>query len=183
MFDYFDPYAQVTRELSSISKRDGRLEGHAEGSDYGRIESGSYYWGGYFGRTDGHILSLGAGGSALATLLHLINKPNKADRPDKFVAINRSADRLEHMRNMVAKYETDIEVNHIQSNDPACNDKVMARMPEYSIIINATGMGKDTPGSPITDNGLFPRSNSIAWSLTYRGELDFAPGVASNRFA
>ncbi|MBK8986614.1 MAG: hypothetical protein IPM39_11115 [Chloroflexi bacterium] len=30
MFDCFDPYAQVTRELSSISKRDGRLEGHAK---------------------------------------------------------------------------------------------------------------------------------------------------------
>lgn len=172
MFDYFDPYAQVTRELSSISKRDGRLEGHAKDPITAGLSLDHIIGEGYFGRTDGHILSLGAGGSALATLLHLINKPNKADRPDKFVAINRSADRLEHMRNMVAKYETDIEVEYIQSNDPACNDKVMARMPEYSIIINATGMGKDTPGSPITDNGLFPR-NSIAWEFNYRGELDF----------
>jgi shikimate dehydrogenase len=30
MFDYFDPYAEVTRELSCISKRNGRLEGHAK---------------------------------------------------------------------------------------------------------------------------------------------------------
>ena len=30
MFDYLDPYAQLCSELSSISKRDGRLEGHAK---------------------------------------------------------------------------------------------------------------------------------------------------------
>ena len=41
-----------------------------------------------------------------------------------------------------------------------------------SIVINATGMGKDTPGSPITDEALFPR-NGIAWEINYRGELDF----------
>jgi shikimate dehydrogenase len=33
-------------------------------------------------------------------------------------------------------------------------------------------MGKDTPGSPVTDAGLFPR-NGIAWEFNYRGELDF----------
>ena len=33
-------------------------------------------------------------------------------------------------------------------------------------------MGKDTPGSPITDKGLFPE-NGIAWEFNYRGELDF----------
>jgi shikimate 5-dehydrogenase len=33
-------------------------------------------------------------------------------------------------------------------------------------------MGKDIPGSPITDEGLFPK-NCIAWEFNYRGELDF----------
>ena len=41
-----------------------------------------------------------------------------------------------------------------------------------TIVINATGIGKDFPGSPITDDGLFP-AHSIAWELNYRGELDF----------
>ena len=48
----------------------------------------------------------------------------------------------------------------------------MAGLPEGSIVINATGMGKDIPGSPITDAGLFPK-NGIAWEFNYRGELDF----------
>ena len=49
---------------------------------------------------------------------------------------------------------------------------IMAAMPDCSVVVNATGMGKDTPGSPITDAGLFPRGG-VAWELNYRGELDF----------
>jgi len=33
-------------------------------------------------------------------------------------------------------------------------------------------MGKDTPGSPVTDAGVFPR-DGLVWELNYRGELDF----------
>jgi shikimate 5-dehydrogenase len=33
-------------------------------------------------------------------------------------------------------------------------------------------MGKDTPGSPITDGAVFPEQ-ALVWELNYRGELDF----------
>jgi shikimate 5-dehydrogenase len=56
--------------------------------------------------------------------------------------------------------------------DPIKNDALMAELPDQSIVINATGMGKDTPGSPITDAGVFPKGG-IAWEFNYRGELDF----------
>lgn len=172
MFDYFDPYAQVTRELSCISKRNGRLEGHAKDPITAGLSLDHIIGRDYFARTDGHVLCLGAGGSGLATLLHLINKPDKSDRPTKFIAVNRSPDRLEHMRHMVGKYDTDIEVEYIVNSDPRQNDALMAALPEGSIVINATGMGKDTPGSPISDEGQFPQ-NGIAWEFNYRGELDF----------
>ena len=42
----------------------------------------------------------------------------------------------------------------------------------YSLVINATGLGKDRPGSPITDNAFFPESG-IAWDFNYRGDLLF----------
>jgi shikimate 5-dehydrogenase len=48
----------------------------------------------------------------------------------------------------------------------------MQSLPASSVVINATGMGKDTPGSPVTDDGLFPL-NGVAWEINYRGELDF----------
>jgi shikimate 5-dehydrogenase len=76
------------------------------------------------------------------------------------------------MRGMVEQLETDIETEYILNADPRRNDEIMAGLPEGSIVVNATGMGKDTPGSPLTDAGLFPR-NGIAWEFNYRGELDF----------
>ncbi len=172
MFDYFDPYAQVTHELSSISKRDGKLRGHAKDPISAGLSLDSIIGRNYFGETGAEVLCLGAGGSALATLLHLINKPDAADRPRRFTAVNLTSDRLEHMREMVAQFETDIEVVYVQNADPRRNDDLMAALPDHSIVINATGMGKDTPGSPITDAGVFPL-HGIAWEFNYRGALDF----------
>ena len=40
------------------------------------------------------------------------------------------------------------------------------------MVINATGMGKDRPGSPLTDDGIWPL-DGLVWELNYRGELDF----------
>jgi shikimate 5-dehydrogenase len=73
---------------------------------------------------------------------------------------------------MVESLDTDITFEYIQNADPQVNDEIMERLPGGSIVINATGMGKDTPGSPVTDQGLFP-CNGIAWEINYRGELDF----------
>ena len=172
MFDFLDPYAQLTHELSSISKLEGRLEGHAKDPITAGLSLDAIIDKDYFARTGGHLLCLGAGGSALATLLHLINKKDKGDRPVQFIVVNRSQPRLDHMRAMVQQVDTDINVEYILNGDPRRNDEIIARLPAGSIVINATGMGKDIPGSPLTDEGLFPE-NGIAWEFNYRGDLDF----------
>jgi shikimate 5-dehydrogenase len=172
MFDYLDPYALITDEISSISKLEGRLEGHAKDPITAGKSLDAIIGEDYFGRTGGDVLSFGAGGSAIATLLHLINKKNSGDRPKNFTFVNRSQGRLDHAKEMVGKLETDIQIEYIQNADPKINDEIMAKFVPYSIVINATGMGKDTPGSPITWDGKFPM-NSIAWEFNYRGELDF----------
>ena len=172
LFDYFDPYATICGEISSISKCDGRLEGHAKDPISSGLSLDAIVGKEYFGKTGGWVLCFGAGGSAVATLLHLINKPSTGDRPTKFIVVNRSQGRLDHMRAMVSGQVTDIEVIYIQNDNPIRNDAIMATLPPSSVVINATGMGKDTPGSPITDHGLFPE-HGIAWEFNYRGELDF----------
>ena len=172
MFDYLDPYAQITGEISSISKLEGRLEGHAKDPITSGAALDAIIGKDYFARTGGHVLCFGAGGSAIATLLHLINNKDKADRPCCFTLVNRSQGRLDHAKRMVSGLRTDIEIKYIQNSDPAVNDKIMSEFPPYSLIINATGMGKDTPGSPITWDGKFPM-HSIAWEFNYHGELDF----------
>lgn len=172
MFDYLDPYAQICGEVSSISKRGGSLRGHAKDPITSGLSLDAVVGKGYFARTGGDVLCFGAGGSAVAIALHLINKADAGDRPRRFVVVNRSQGRLDHLKQMVGQLTTDIEFEFILNDNPRRNDEIMARMPEGSIVINATGMGKDIPGSPITDDGLFPR-NGLAWELNYRGELDF----------
>jgi shikimate 5-dehydrogenase len=172
MFDYADRYAQITGEVSSISKLEGRLEGHAKDPITAGLSLDAIIGKDYFGKTGGEVLIFGAGGSSAATILHLMMKKDAADRPARVKVINRSQGRLDSVREMVAQMDTDILVETICSADPRVNDEVMAGLPDFSIVINATGMGKDTPGSPITWDGLFPR-HGIAWEFNYRGELDF----------
>ncbi len=182
MFDYLDPYAQICGEVSSISKQDRALEGHAKDPITSGLSLDAVLGDDYFARTGGEILCFGAGGSAVAIALHLINKDKPGDRPARFVVVNRSTPRLESLRGMVEGLDTDIVFEYIHNQDPQRNDEIMADMPEGSIVINATGMGKDRPGSPVTDAGLFP-VGSIAWELNYRGELDFMHQALAQREA
>ena len=84
------------------------------------------------------------------------------------------------MKRMVAALQTDIELVYICNQDPAVNDLLMSKLPESSLVINATGMGKDTPGSPHTNSGIFPQ-NGVAWEFNYRGELLFLRQAASQQ--
>jgi shikimate dehydrogenase len=168
----YDPLSLGGLELSSISKRGGRLEGHAKDPITAGLSLDAIIGDNYFGRTGASVLCFGAGGSAAATLLHLMDKPDPGDRPRKFIVVNRSPGRLAELRAMVERHGTDISVDYRCNADPQVNDEWMAALPEYSIVINATGMGKDIPGSPLTNAGVFPR-HGIAWEFNYRGELDF----------
>lgn len=172
MFDYCDPYAKICGEVSSISKRDGRLEGHAKDPLTSGLSLDAVLGKDYFARTGGEVLSFGPGGSTTAIALHLINKPNAADRPRRFVVVGRSQKSIERLQRTLDGQTTDIRFEYILNDAPPKNDAIMEQMPPGSIVINATGMGKDLPGSPITDSGLLPQ-NGIAWELNYRGELEF----------
>jgi len=172
MFDYLDPYAGLCGEISCISKREGRLEGYAKDPITSGLAWEAFVEPGYWGRTGAYVMCIGAGGSAVAISVYVSGLPDPADRPQKFIVAQRSLPRLEKLQAIHAKLDTDTEFEYILNEDPLRNDEIMASLPSGSMVINATGMGKDRPGSPITDNGLFPE-NGLVWELNYRGELDF----------
>ncbi|GDY40853.1 hypothetical protein SANT12839_017350 [Streptomyces antimycoticus] len=49
-------------------------------------------------------------------------------------------------------------------------------------MVNATGLGKDRPGSPLTDAARFPQ-DGIAWDFNYRGDLVFLDQARAQRDA
>ena len=172
LFEQLDPYAQLCAEISCIAKRGDNLVGYAVDPVADGRALDALVGEGYFGRTGGEILSLGAGGAAAALALHIINKPDAADRPRRFTLVDLDSERLAHVQAMVANLPTDIEFRYLQHSDARHNDALLAHLPPASVVINATGMGKDRPGSPLTDAAAFPLLG-IAWELNYRGALDF----------
>jgi shikimate 5-dehydrogenase len=172
MFDYLDPYAVTCGEVSSISKNGSKLEGHAKDPISAGLSLDALLGDNYFGRTGGDVLCLGAGGSTTAIILHFAQKKQRADRPRRVVVVNRSKGRLEHLKEMVGQLDTDLGAEYYCNERPELNDNFMAQLPAYSLVINATGLGKDAPGSPVTKAGVFP-IHGIAWELNYRGELEF----------
>lgn len=171
-FAFLDPYAQLCDEISCISKRGNQLRGHAKDPITSGMSWEAFVPTGHWGATGGEVLCLGAGGSAIAISVYAASRPDPADRPKKFITVNRSAPRLETLRAVHQQLDTDIEFEYILNEDPVQNDAIMAQLPSGSMVINATGMGKDRPGSPLTDDAIWPQ-NGLVWELNYRGELDF----------
>ena len=51
-------------------------------------------------------------------------------------------------------------------------DELVMDAPPRSLVVNATGLGKDRPGSPIGNSTVFPEASEV-WEINYRGSLDF----------
>jgi shikimate 5-dehydrogenase len=172
LFDYVDPYAELCGEVSSLSKRDGRFRAHAKDPISSGRSLDEFVEHGYWARTGAEALLFGAGGSNLAITLHLMQARPPEDRPSRIVVVNRSPGRLESMRALHGRLGSGVEVAYVENADPRENDRLLAAVPAGSLVVNGTGMGKDSPGSPITDEGVFPE-RALVWELNYRGELDF----------
>lgn len=172
LFDEVDHLGKLCREVSCIAHRSGRLLGWAKDPISAGRSLDEMVGREYFQRTGGEVLCFGAGGSAVAITLHLMTRPDAADRPRRIVVTDRSPERLASLRALHEQLGHDVTFEYITNQDPDVHNGLMARLPPGSLVINATGMGKDTPGSPITDAGRFPE-HAIAWELNYRGDLDF----------
>ncbi|MEM7346222.1 MAG: shikimate dehydrogenase [Chloroflexota bacterium] len=172
LFDDLDPYAQLCHEVSCISKREASLIGHAKDPITSRLAWQAFVEPGYWGRTGGQVLCLGAGGAAVAITVAVAGFENPADQPNQFIIVERDPKRLEHIQALHEKLDTPITFDYRLHETAEQNDTLIAGLPTGSMVINATGMGKDRPGSPITDQTTFPE-NGLVWELNYRGERQF----------
>ncbi len=171
-FEYLDTYAEMFEELSSISKKDGRLEGYAKDPISSGLAMENFIPENFWKEYGGEVLIMGAGGSALAISSYLMKKEHGDNIPSKIIITNRSQERLDSAKAKLDGMHPGVKLEYYLCPEAKDNDEVMKNMKPYSLIINATGLGKDRPGSPLTDKGLFP-DNSLVWELNYRGDLKF----------
>ncbi|MBQ6375138.1 MAG: shikimate dehydrogenase [Clostridia bacterium] len=171
LFEYFDPYALQFGEISSISKADGKLCGHAKDPISVGLALDSFvpadHWKKY---PQAQACVLGAGGSSLAVSSYLQHEKHGDDVPARINVNNRSVPRLQEAIHLLENSRVPMSFNLCPI--PEWNDRVVSSLPEGSIVINATGMGKDRPGSPLTDACVFPM-HGIVWEFNYRGTLEF----------
>ena len=172
LFDRVDDTAELCRETSCLYKRDGLLCAEATDPITAGRSLGEFLPQDHWSGTEGEVLCLGAGGSATAITVHLIKRAAQAPGPARIKVVNRSPSRLDAMRAIHARLDSTIEIDYIANVDPHVNDRLVRGLPAGSLVINATGMGKDIPGSPITDAAEFPQGG-FAWELNYRGDLEF----------
>lgn len=171
-FDVLDEYAELTGEVSSISKKDGKLIGHAKDPITSGLSLDAFIPENYWGKTGAEVLIIGAGGSAIAISWHLLKKEQKKNRPSKLYVTNRSMPRLEEMKHIHTRIGANKEVEYVLASSHEINDSILNSLKPGSLVINATGLGKDTPGSPLSDKAIFPE-NGWAWDFNYRGDLVF----------
>ena len=173
LFDELDPYARLCEEVSCISKRDGRVIGHAKDPITAGRSLRALLGPGYFRRTGGEVLCLGAGGAGTAISVYLVEGQTPADPPSRIVMVDKSHESLDALRRVHGRLgPSSTEIEYVENAHPAENDELLDALPPGSLIVNASGMGKDIPGSPVTDSARFPE-RGVVWELNYRGELDF----------
>ncbi len=172
LFDYIDPFAQQLKEVSCLSKRDGKFCAHAKDPISSGLALEAFVPRNYWKDHNGEVLIMGAGGSSLAMTMYFTQEKFKGNIPKRITISNRSQPRLDSAKQVLAGCARQTELRFLLSPTPADNDALVAALPAHSLIINATGLGKDAPGSPTTDNVCYPE-DSLVWEINYRGDLLF----------
>ncbi|MFC7404317.1 shikimate dehydrogenase family protein [Georgenia alba] len=167
LFDELDAFATACGEVSSISKRGGRLLGHAKDPITAGLALDELWPSdGFGGERDAVVL--GAGGAGLALTWCLAERD---DLPRRIRVTDTSRERLDHLAAVHAARGTDGALLELVVANPDTTAAALAAAPPGSLVVNATGLGKDRPGSPVPDGVPFPEGARV-WEFNYRGSLE-----------
>lgn len=172
LFDDVDVYARTMGETSCLSKRAGRFACHAKDPITAGLAVDGFLPARHFERSGAELFAMGAGGSTIALTCHLMQSARGPDRPRRVIVTDRSAERLDEIRHVHRTLGLELPCEYRLVAGAEGNDAQLATLAPGSFVVNATGLGKDRPGSPLTEAAVFPE-RAIAWDLNYRGQLVF----------
>jgi shikimate 5-dehydrogenase len=183
MFDYIDPFANELSEVSCLSKGPppkGGFRAHAKDPISSGLALEAFVPADFWKDHGGEAALLGAGGSSLAMSLYFGMERHGGNVPKRITICNRSVPRLESAERHLASVSGRFPIRYVHNPEPEGNDAVIAALPPHSLIVNATGLGKDAPGSPTTDAVVYPE-HSLVWEINYRGDLIFKRQAEAQR--
>jgi shikimate dehydrogenase len=168
LFDELDRYARLCREVSCISRRGTRLRGHAKDPITAGLTMDEFLRPDHWQDRDAQVLCLGAGGAGTAITVRLLTT---TPLPARIVVADKDPARLATLAAICEELgAAGVELTRVAGAEDA--DALLAGLPAGSLVVNATGMGKDVPGSPLSDRARFP-AGALVWDLNYRGDLHF----------
>ena len=170
LFDSLDEPAETFGEISCIAKRGGRLAGSAKDPVTARLALEEFLPPDHFARTGATALILGCGGAGTA-LSHELGV--RDDRPEQIICTALTAEPLDRARHVHERAGIPAGlIRYVVTTDREQTDELVGALSPASLVVNATGMGKDRPGSPVTGDVRFPEQG-LVWEFNYRGPLDF----------
>lgn len=167
LFDSLDEFAREVGEVSSVAVDGGRVRGVARDPITAGLALEAVLADDHFAR-GGHVLCLGGGGAGTAIGWYLARRQ---DAPVQMTVVDTSPARLAHLLEVVEPQARRTTVRTVEAAQ-ADVARLLAGLPSHSLVVNATGMGKDRPGSPVPDGARWPQ-DAVAWELNYRGSLEF----------
>lgn len=172
LFDEVDPHAARLGEASCLSKRDGRLIAHAKDALTAGYALSAVLPDGYFEQAERDVFIMGCGGAGLALARFLSAPERSANRPARILISDQDRGRLSGAEGLTKTSQSPTIIDTRYARNASANDEFLATVKPGSLVVNATGLGKDRPGSPLTSAGRFPQGG-IVWEFNYRGNLIF----------
>jgi len=169
LFAHLDAHAVRFGEISCISKRDGGLIGHAVDPISAGLAMDEFLPVDHFATTGGAVYCLGVGGAGSA-ISYLLGE--REDAPSEIVCTATRQVRLDHATAIHRTGSAPDLYRYLLVDRTEPADRLLAGAPAGSLVVNATGMGKDRPGSPLSDDAVFPHGG-VVWEINYRGSLEF----------
>lgn len=172
LFDELGPLATLMGEVSCIVKRDGRVVGLAKDPITSGLALDAFVHADHWERTGRQALVLGAGGAGVAITWNLTRPDRGADRPAEVLVTDTDPARLAALQQLHAGSGSTVPLHTVLVQGTDETDAVLQSLTPGSLVVNATGLGKDRPGSPLGSSVRFP-VGAFVWELNYRGELQF----------
>lgn len=172
-----DPYARAGREVSPLLATGRGLVADACDPRAVRLVLGELLGPRHWQDTASDALVLGSGGAGVAIALTLLTRrvgqalAGAEEQPRRLVVTDICAQRSQVAGELLQAFAGTLELE-VRTADREQTTRLLERLAPGSLVVNATGMGKDTPGSPIASGAVFPEGARVL-DANYRGARPF----------